>query len=134
MNILQDIKLPSNKKFGFTFSTIFFILAVYFLYEEFQKIGFIFFFLSILFLLISIFKASLLSRVNILWMTFGLIIGRIINPIIMGFIFFGIFTPVSLIFKIIKRDELELKLNNKKSLWKKPKLQTNNYDLFKNQF
>ena len=50
-------------------------------------------------------------------MEIGLILGRIISPITLGLIFFGIFTPVSIILKIIGRDELRLKLVQKQSHW-----------------
>jgi hypothetical protein len=130
----EEIKLPSNKKFGFVFSCIFFLSAIYFLYEEIRIISYFLFVFSILFLFLSIFKANILYRLNILWMTLGLIVGKIVSPLIMGFIFFGIFTPLSLFFKIFKRDELELKIISRKSFWKKPKLNINNHDFFKNQF
>ena len=68
-------------------------------------------------------------------MQLGLLLGMIINPIVLGIIFFGLFTPMSLLMKLFKRDELRLKLiTDRKSHWKvrdKGDAQTN---IFKNQF
>ena len=50
-------------------------------------------------------------------MQFGILLGKIINPIILGIIFFGIFTPYSIIMKIIGRDELRLKRIHNNSYW-----------------
>ncbi|MDA9816626.1 hypothetical protein N9C42_00560 [Alphaproteobacteria bacterium] len=57
----------------------------------------------------------------------------IINPIILGIIFFGLFTPTGLIIRLFKRDELNLRFVNKSSYWKlrNDKLKI---DSFKNQF
>lgn len=50
-------------------------------------------------------------------MRFGLLLGMLINPIILGIIFYGLFTPISIFIRFIGRDELRLKLNNKTSYW-----------------
>ena len=50
-------------------------------------------------------------------MIFGLLLGKLISPIVMGIIFFGLFTPTSLIMKMLKRDELRLKFEKKKTYW-----------------
>ncbi|MDC0141186.1 SxtJ family membrane protein, partial [Pelagibacteraceae bacterium] len=52
-----------------------------------------------------------------LWMRFGFLLGIIVNPLILGIIFFGIFTPISFVMKLSGRDELRLKFNKKPSHW-----------------
>ena len=66
-------------------------------------------FLSIIFLAISILIPNILLPLNKAWMKVGFILGTIISPLIIGLIFFVIFTPISFLFKIIRRDELRLK-------------------------
>ena len=64
-------------------------------------------------------------------MKFGLLLGRIISPIIMGFVFFGVVTPIAVIMKLLKKDLLNLDRNNKKSYWlEKDKIKSS----MKNQF
>ena len=68
---------------------------------------------------ITIIKADLLHPLNKLWMRFGLLISFIVTPIIIGLIYFGLFTPISIVMKLFGRDELKLKLANNTSFWKK---------------
>ena len=51
-------------------------------------------------------------------MNFGLLLSYIVSPIILGAIFFLIFTPTALITKLVGRDELSLKFSKKGSNWK----------------
>jgi hypothetical protein len=113
----SNIILPSNKKFGFFFSFVFFISALYFFFLNSSHIGYIFLIFSISFVVITLFNASLLQPLNKLWMGFGLILGNIISPIVLLIIFFGIFTPYSIIMKMVGRDELRLKKNKNNSHW-----------------
>ena len=130
---LNKIQLPSNKKFGYFFSGIFLIVSLYFLYSGRFSTGYIFVTLAILFILITIIKADFLLPLNKLWMYFGFFLGIIISPIVLGIIFFGLFTPYSLVMRLMGRDELRLRKTNKKSYWiirSKSSPQTN----FKQQF
>ena len=113
----SNIKLPSNKKFGYFFSGIFLVISIYLFYLNIQISSYVFLALSILFLTIAFFNADYLHPLNKLWMQFGLLLGMVISPIILGIIFFGIFTPYGLIMRITGRDELRLKSKNDKSYW-----------------
>jgi len=112
-----DIKLPSNKRFGYFFSTIFFIATGYFLYVESQTIGYIFAIVSVLFIATTLINADLLQPLNKIWMHFGLLLGKIISPIVLGIIFFGLFTPYGIVMRLLGRDELRLEIQKNKSHW-----------------
>ena len=114
----SDIKLPSNRKFGFFFSAIFSLLGVYFFLKESAITSYLFLIIAVIFFIITILKSELLLPLNKLWMSFGFILGIIINPIVLGIIFFLIFTPISLLMRLFGRDELRLKITNKSSQWK----------------
>ena len=113
----SDVKLPSNKKFGYFFSFIFFIIALYFFYLKNQNIGYILITFAILLILVTFIRASLLHPLNKIWMRIGILLGNLISPIILGIIFFGMFAPYSIIMKIIGRDELRLKQRKNKCYW-----------------
>jgi hypothetical protein len=130
----SDIKLPSNRKFGFFFTLIFFFIGIYFFFKESAVISYVSTTISIFFFIITIIKAELLLPLNKIWMRFGFILGMIVNPIVLGIIFFLIFTPISLIMRSFRRDELRLKLKKRSSHWKDRKEQNANIDLFKQQF
>jgi hypothetical protein len=126
-------KLPSNRKFGIFFSSIFFLVGTYFLYANISKVTWVFYTVALFFLVITLFKPKLLLPLNKLWMSFGLFLGMIINPIVMGIIFFGLITPYAIFMRTTGRDELRLKNNLYKSHWvirQQSSSQTN----FKQQF
>jgi len=112
-----EIKLPSNKKFGYFFSLFFLIISSYFIYSSNHTIGIISAIVATLFLATTLLNADLLLPLNKIWMNFGVLLGMIISPIVLGVIFFGLFTPYSFIMSIIGRDELNLKYTKKESHW-----------------
>jgi len=114
---LSTIKLPSNKKFGYFFSVIFLITATYFLYSSGKTVGYLLIILALVFFVTTFINAEVLYPLNKLWMHFGILIGKIISPVVLGFIFFGLFTPYSIIMRIMGRDELRLKKLKNDSYW-----------------
>ena len=128
-----DIKLPSNRKFGFFFCFIFFIVATYSHYSNFSFISYIFGLLTIILFAITICYENKLKPFNHGWMRLGVIIGSIISPIVLGSIFFLIFTPIAFIMRIFGRDELALNSLQKSSYWVVRKEEIHS-ESFKNQF
>ena len=125
-----DIRLPSNSKFGYFFSLIFLVASTYFYFKETYFVFYAFLFVSAIFFLITIFKADLLTPLNKLWMSFGLVLGMIVSPIVMGAIFFIIFTPIGILMRLFGRDELTLQFMNKPSYWIKRNddIQSNSFE------
>ena len=114
---LDKIELPSNRKFGFFFTFVFAMCAYYFFYKNELTISYAFIGTSITFFLVSILKSDIFLPLNKLWMRFGILLGIIVSPIVLGLIFFGIFTPIALLMRLFRRDELRLIFKNKKSHW-----------------
>mgnify|MGYP006143122933 FL=1 len=114
---LSEIELPSNKKFGYFFTLIFTSVSIYFFINSMLSWAILFAFIGVIFFITTFVKASLLLPLNKLWMRFGLLLGQIISPLVLGIIFFGIFTPVALLMRLSGRDELRLKFKNKTSYW-----------------
>ncbi len=130
---ITKVELPSNKKFGFFFSFIFFLLSLFFYVKSSLVLSYSFIIFSIIFLAITIVKADILLPLNKLWMNFGILLGMIVNPIVMGLIFFGLFTPIAIFMRIKGRDELRIKVKEVKSYWilRKDEIQA---ESFKDQF
>ena len=128
-----NIELPSNKKFGFFFTFIFGLAALYFYVNASVSWAYSMAFFSVVFLFVTLVKADVLLPLNKLWMRFGLLLGMIVSPIVLGVIFFGMFTPIAVLMRMSGRDELRLKFNNKTSHWisRNAPIQS---DSFKNQF
>ena len=131
---INDKLLPSNKKFGIFFSLIFFIIFTYFLYYNYFFLSFIFFFLSATTFLLTIFFPSVLTVFNKIWFRFGILLNKLISPIILGIIFYFMITPIALLTKIFGRDELRLKRKQTKTYWIERKPPGPDSSSFKNQF
>lgn len=125
----KKIKVSSNKSFGIVFFIFFIAVAFYPLInnEEYRLWALI---ISLIFLILGLINSSFLTPLNLLWFKFGMLLGRIVSPIIMGLVFFGVVTPTGLIMKLFKKDLLRLKRNEKKSYWIERKTKSE----MKNQF
>jgi len=111
-------KIGSNRSFGIVFFIVFLIVALWPLQNN-NDIRIWSLIISLIFLFLGIFNSKLLNPLNILWYKFGIFLGRIISPIIMGLIFFIVVTPIAILLKIFKKDVLSLKKNNSDTYWKK---------------
>ena len=129
----SEVELPSNKKFGFFFTLVFALVTTYFYANGPLTWVYPFTVAAVIFFVVTIVKADILLPLNKLWMRFGLLLGMIVSPIVLGIIFFGIFTPIAIIMRLSGRDELRLKFKNKKSHWIS-RTESIQADSFKNQF
>ena len=111
------IKINSNRSFGIVFFFVFVIVSLWPLINE-NSLRVWSIFVAIIFLILGLMNSKLLTPLNILWFKFGKLLGFIIAPIVMGIVFFVVITPTGLIMKIIGKDLLNNKYNNKiKSYW-----------------
>ena len=113
---MDDIKIGSNRSFGIVFFVVFLIIAFYPLIND-ENIRYWSLFISLVFLTLGLLNSNILIPLNKIWFKFGILLGKVITPIIMGIIFFFVVTPIGLLMKIFKKDLLNLKFNNKKSYW-----------------
>ena len=126
----NKIRLGSNRSFGIVFFIVFLIVAIYPLLND-NSIRLWSLIIGIIFLILGIINSKVLTPFNILWMKFGLLLGKIVSPIIMGFVFFGVVTPISILMKLFGKDSLNLKRNKKQTYWlKKEEIKSS----MKNQF
>tara|TARA_B100000886_G_scaffold336627_1_gene295767 strand:+ start:703 stop:1107 length:405 start_codon:yes stop_codon:yes gene_type:complete len=127
----HELESASERNFGFVFSSVFLVIALYPLWFE-ENIHIWALIISFIFLFFSIFFTKILVFPNKLWHKFGLLLGAIVSPIIMGIIFFLTVTPTGIIMRILGKDILKQKINkNVKSYWiNKEKTDTS----MKNQF
>ena len=112
----NEIKIGSERSFGIVFSILFFIIALFPLLSG-NNIRLWSLFISLIFLILGFTNSFLLSPLNKIWFKFGILLGNIISPLVMGAIFFIVINPTSLILKLIKLDILKLKKNNNNSYW-----------------
>lgn len=131
--IEAEVELPSNRKFGFFFTAVFLSAAVYFWHKTNTSLAYSFAVLSGLFFHATLIKADALLPLNNLWMRFGLLLGMIVSPVVLGLIFFVLFTPIAFFMRLFGRDELRLRFREKTSHWIKREAPAKS-DSFKHQF
>ena len=113
---MDDIKISSNRSFGIVFFIVFLFIALYPLIHD-KEIRIWSVIISLIFLVLGLFNSKILTPLNKLWFKFGIFLGKIISPIIMGIIFFLVVTPIGLLMRLLGKDLINLKYNNNKSYW-----------------
>ena len=126
----EKIKLPSNRNFGIVFSIVFLIIAIWPILNQ-NEIRIWSIIISLIFLILGLINSKFLSPLNKAWFKFGLILGSLIAPIVMGIVFFLVVTPTGLIMKALGKDILGLKRNKNNTYWLEKDNSNNN---LKNQF
>lgn len=109
--------LPSDKKFGSFFCIIFVIATIWFVLVSSLVWSVIFGLLAGVFAVLALVIPTALQPLNRLWYGLGMLLGKIVSPIVLGIIFFVLISPVSLTTRLFGRDELRIKKRNVKSYW-----------------
>ena len=113
---MKHTNKTTNRNFGIVFCIFFLIIALWPVLSE-NQIRIWSVILSILFFVLGILNSNLLTPLNNMWFKFGILLGKVISPIIMAFVFFFIVFPTGLIMRLIKKDILNLKFNKKDTYW-----------------
>ena len=113
---MDNVKISSNRSFGIVFFVVFLLIALYpLIYAEEIRIWSLI--ISIIFLILGLLNSKILAPLNKIWFKFGILLGKIVSPLIMGIIFFLVVTPIGLIMRLLGKDVLNLKYNKNKSYW-----------------
>lgn len=129
-----NLELPENRSFGLFFTFVFSLIGIYLYIEQHLYLSYVAFLVAILLLATVIINAELLTPANKLWMRLGFCIGFVVSPIILGVIFFGLVTPMSLLMKLFRRDALRIKIYTRQSYWKDYVTNSSEPSSMKNQF
>ena len=113
---MDEVKISSNRSFGIVFFVVFFLIAIYpILNESDMRIWSLI--ISIIFLILGLLNSKILSPLNKIWFKFGILLGKIVSPLVMGLIFFVVVTPIGILMRIMNKDLLNLKFNKKSTYW-----------------
>jgi hypothetical protein len=104
------VKIGSDRSFGFVFAAVFVVIASLPLVRG-GPIRWWALALAAAFALAALTVPSLLRPLNHIWFKFGLVLHHIVNPIIMGAIFFFAVTPMALVMRALGKDPLRLTLD-----------------------
>ena len=104
------VKISSNRSFGFLFFVVFIAISLWPLKSQ-EDLRLWALILSLIFLLLGILNSRFLTPLNKLWYKFGIFLGSIASPIVMGIVFFMVVTPIGLIMRFLGKDLLRVNKN-----------------------
>ena len=113
---MDDIKISSNRSFGIVFFVVFVLIAFYPLINQ-GDIRIWSLIVSLIFLVLGLLNSKILNPLNKVWFKFGIFLGKIVSPLVMGIIFFFVVTPIGFLMRLLKKDLLNLKYKDNKSYW-----------------
>ncbi len=112
----QSKNISSNRSFGIVFFVVFLLISLYPIMKN-EDLRIWSLIISIIFLILGLLNSIVLAPLNYIWFKFGIILGKILSPFIMGIIFFIVVTPIGILMRLLKKDLLSLKFNQEKSYW-----------------
>ena len=113
---MDKVKISSNKSFGVVFFIVFLIIGIYPLLSQ-NEVRLWSLIISIIFLILGLLNSKLLTPLNKIWFKFGILLGKIVSPLVMGLIFFFVVTPIGILMRLMRKDLLNLKFNSSNSYW-----------------
>ncbi|MBF0382018.1 MAG: hypothetical protein HQL69_13425 [Magnetococcales bacterium] len=105
---MSNIKRSSDRSFGFVFTVVFGLIAMWPYYDRGDSPHIWAVTVAGLFFLVAIIRPTLLSGLNLLWAKFGMQLNKVTAPIIMGLFFFGVVCPIAFMMRIFGKRPLQL--------------------------
>jgi predicted membrane metal-binding protein len=102
----DKIVLPSDRSFGLLFTVVGALVGAWMLWRG-NRFASIAFGIAALFLVAALAYPRILRPLNVAWMHLGLLLNKVVSPIVMGVIYFGLFTPIATAMRLRGRDVLQ---------------------------
>ena len=113
---MKEFSSSSNRSFGIVFFVFFLIVGLWPIYN-YSTVRTWAIVVALIFLILGILNSKYLTPLNKIWTKFGLLLGKIVSPIVMGIIFFIVITPIGFIMKLFGQDLLNKKYSQNSSYW-----------------
>jgi len=118
MAMTKNIPLPSDRSFGFTFVVVFALIAAWQAWAGRPTVAAFLAGLGVATLLVSLLRPAILHPLNRAWMKFGALLHAVVNPIVLGGMFFFLIAPIGIGMRLFGRDALKRRLDgDAKSYW-----------------
>ena len=106
----QEVEGSSDRSFGLVFSGLFVVIACWPLLHgaspRWWSLA-----VAAAFAFVALWRATLLARLNRLWIRLGLLLGRVASPIALAILFYGVFVPIGILLRVTGKDSLRLKMD-----------------------
>jgi len=113
----EHVEGSSNRSFGVVFAVVFAIIGLLpLLFGRAPRLWALA--VAALFLAVALLVPGLLAPLNRLWLRLGLLLHRVVSPVAMGIVFFGVITPMALVMRLLGKDPLRLRFDrNAPTYW-----------------
>jgi predicted membrane metal-binding protein len=102
------VPMGSDRNFGLVFAGVFLVVALLRSRHGFDQWTMVWIAASVAMLAIALLAPRLLHPLNKLWFRLGLVLHKIVSPLVMGMIFFAVVTPIGLIMRLLGKRPLNL--------------------------
>jgi hypothetical protein len=126
-------RIGSNRNFGFVFAAFFLILALWPVVRG-DPIRVWSLIVAGFFLGAAFFSPHIFSLPNRLWFRFGLLLGKVLTPIIMGTLFLAVVLPIALVMRLLRKDTMRLRPDPSLESYWLPKASGPSPETLKDQF
>lgn len=114
----SETKMGSERSFGLVFAGVFACLGGWKLYSGAADWGWGALAIAFVFAVLALAAPGVLKGPNLLWFRLGLLLHKIISPLVLGLLFFLTVTPTALVMRLLGKDPLRLRLDpDAKSYW-----------------
>jgi Saxitoxin biosynthesis operon protein SxtJ len=104
----EDVKPSSNRSFGLVVATFFLVVSVWPLISggpiRWSALG-----VAAVFVVLALLRTAVLAPLNKLWTKLGMLLYRIVNPVVMAVLFYVTVTPIALLMRMLGKDPLRLR-------------------------
>jgi hypothetical protein len=108
----SEIKTSSDRSFGLVFGIVFLLLTIQSLWHE-TRTWPLYALVALSFALVGLFRPALLAPFNRAWTRLGLMLGKIVSPVVLGGLFFLVIAPIAVVFRWMGKDLLNLRRDPK---------------------
>lgn len=124
----------TERTFGIFFGTLSLIAGLYAAWGHAWWWAFVFGGFAMGLLLAAFRMPGLLAPLNQAWHGLGMVLARVVNPLVLGLLFFGLITPVALLTRALGRDPLRLRPRRVASHWIERESAEQTPESFRHQF
>ena len=111
------IVLPSDRSFGLLFAVAGALVGAWMLWRD-NRFANVAFGVAGLFLVAALAYPRVLRPLNSAWMHLGWLLNKVVSPVVMGVIYFGLFTPIATVMRLRGRDQLQRRFDTARdSYW-----------------
>jgi Saxitoxin biosynthesis operon protein SxtJ len=110
LNREQEVEGSSDRAFGLVFAGMLLLIAFWPLFHG-KPVRWMYVGAAAMFVLVAIAMPTLLTTLNRLWTKLGVLIGKVVSPIALGILFYGVLTPLGAMIRLTGKDSLRLKFD-----------------------